>query len=155
MSTMPSSRRDFLWGASAVAATGAVIAAPGGAQAAQVVRNPGDFEPGLPLGPCRLTRVLPVEQGALPFELEDPAGLRFIVEVHRRDAGVAGLRPAGSYDVFLRNGGTGSTPTNETHGLGAMALASLVAAREASGRLIPELATIVERWSSDPPPMFR
>ena len=72
----------------------------------------------------------------------------------------------GNVDIFTRparaqqvgkaqHGGTGTTPTNETHGLGAMALASLVAAREAAGRPIPELATIVERWSSDPPPMFR
>jgi hypothetical protein len=150
MSTMPWSRRDFLWGASAVAATTAVTGARR-AEAAQA----GSFEPGLQLGPCRLVRVLPVEQGALPFELEDPAGCRFIVEVHEHDEGVRGLRRAGSHDVFLRNGGTGATPTNETHGLGAMALASVLAEREASGRPIPQLATIVERWSSDPPPLFR
>jgi hypothetical protein len=98
---------------------------------------------------------MPVDQGALPFELEDPSGRRFVVEVHRRDTSVSGIRPAGSLDVFLRNGGTGTTPTDETHGLAAMALASMLAKREAEGRPIPELATIVERWSSDPPPPFR
>src|SRR5271163_5330276 len=123
MPTMSSSRRDFLAGAGAVAAAAAATATatamPRVAQAAQASSTatgdarPGTFEPGMPLGPCRLVRVLPVEQGALPFELEDPSGGRFIVEVHQRDASVAGLRPAGSHDVFLRNGGSGSTPTNE------------------------------------------
>ena len=155
---MPSSRRDFLRGAGAVAAAATATAMPRAAQAGQAspaAERPGTFEPGMQLGPCRLVKVLPVEQGALPFELEDPSGGRFIVEVHQRDASVAGLRPAGSHDVFLRNGGSGQTPTNETHGLGAMALATLLAEREASGRPIPPLATIVERWSADPPPMFR
>jgi len=153
---MSSSRRDFLRGAGAVAvAATSVPRAAQAAQASSAATRPGTFEPGMPLGPCRLVKVLPVEQGALPFELEDPAGLRFIVEVHQRDASVAGLRPAGSHDVFLRNGGSGTTPTNETHGLGAMALATLLAEREASGRPIPPLATIVERWSADPPPLFR
>jgi hypothetical protein len=162
---MPWSRRDFLWGASAAAAATAMTTssragatAQAGATAAASVPAAGapvDFVPGLPLGPCRLVQILPIERGALPFELEDPAGQRFVVEVHQHAAGVSALRRAGSYDVFLRNGGSGSTPTHETHGLGAMALASLVAAHEAYGKPIPELGTIVERWSSDPPPQFR
>lgn len=153
---MPWSRRNFLRGSSAVAAAAALVTAPRIAKAAGAASSPRrGFEPGAQVGPCRLVRVLPVEQGALPFELEDPSGHRFVVEVHRRDPSVSGIRPAGSLDVFLRNGGTGSTPTDETHGLGAMALASLLAAREAEGRPIPELATIVERWSCDPPPVFK
>lgn len=155
---MPSSRRDFIRAASAVAATTAASGMVRPAQAGQpsaAAPQPGGFEPGMQLGPCRLVKVLPVDNGALPFELEDPSGARFIVEVHERDASVAGLRPAGSHDVFLRNGGSGKTPTHETHGLGAMALATLLAEREAAGRPIPPLATIVERWSADPPPLFR
>jgi hypothetical protein len=154
---MPWSRRKFLWGSSALATAAALVSAPRSAAAASSRRS--SFEPGQAVGPCRLVRVLPVEHGALPFELEDPAGRRFIVEVHRRiadaDPGVHGIRPAGSLDVFLRNGGTGTTPTNETHGLAAMALASHLASREAEGRPVPELSTIVERWSSDPPPVFK
>jgi hypothetical protein len=164
---MPWSRRDFMWGASAVAAATAVTTAPHASGAAATATGgtgtsrvkaagaPVDLVPGLPLGPCRLVQILPVERGALPFELEDPAGRRFVVEVHRHTEGVAALRRAGSCDVFLRNGGSGSTPTNETHGLGAMALASLLAAHEAYGKPLPQLGTIVERWSSDPPPQFR
>jgi hypothetical protein len=151
---MPWSRRDFLQGSSAVAAAAALVSTPSIAKAAGAPAR-SSFEPDQPLGPCRLVRVLPIDQGALPFELEDPSGHRFVVEVHRRDTSVSGIRPAGSLDVFLRNGGSGTTPTDETHGLAAMALASLLAKREAEGRPIPELATIVERWSSDPPPLFR
>jgi hypothetical protein len=153
---MPWSRRKFLWGSSALATAAALVSAP---RIARANERRSSFEPGQPVGPCRLVRVLPVEQGALPFELEDPSGRRFIVEVHRRiadaDAGVRGIRPAGSLDVFLRNGGTGTTPTNETHGLAAMALASHLAKREAEGQPVPELSTIAERWSSDPPPVFK
>ena len=151
---MPWSRRKFLWGSSALATAAALVGPPRIARAAE---QRSSFEPGQAVGPCRLIRVLPVEQGALPFELEDPSGRRFIVEVHRRDTdgGVSGIRPAGSLDVFLRNGGTGTTPTDETHGLAAMALASHLAKREAEGRPVPELSTIAERWSGDPPPLFK
>jgi hypothetical protein len=115
-----------------------------------------ELRPGTQLGSCRLVRVLPVERGALPFELQDPAGKTFVVEVHRRDPSVPGIRPAGEYDVFLRNGGTGRTPTDETHGLAAMALASVLRSQQAAGQPIPgELGTIVERWFKDPPPAFR
>lgn len=156
---MPWSRRKFLWGSSALATAAALVSSPRIARATEASSRRSSFEPGQAVGPCRLVRVLPVEQGALPFELENPSGHRFIVEVHRRipeaDAGVRGIRPAGSLDVFLRNGGTGTTPTNETHGLAAMALASHLARREAEGRPVPELSTIAERWSSDPPPVFK
>ncbi len=154
MPTMPWSRREFLSGASAVATATAVTGTTRRLQAAQAAPT-GRFEAGMPLGPCRLVQVRPVEQGALPFELEDAAGVRFVVEVHEHDEGVQGLRRAGAYDVFLRNGGSGNTPTNEAHGLAAMALAALLMQRQSNGGPIPPLATIVERWSSDPPPQFR
>ena len=165
-------RRDFLWAAGAFAA-GATItvtsksasaSGPESASASASLANAGqsaggagagDFEPGLALGPCRLVAVLPVDQGALPFVLCDPQGRTFVAELHVHDPGVRGIARAGSYEIFLRNGGSGSTPTHEAHGLGAMALATLVAEREASGRPIPQLASIVERWASEPPPLFR
>ncbi len=161
---MPS-RREFLRGTVASAASAAAVAvatttnpATAATESSGPAGSPGDFAPGMALGPCRLVRVLRVDQGALPFVLADAhgsGGTEFVVELHLHDPGVTPLARAGSYDVFLRNGGTGRTPTVEAHGLGAMALASLVAAREAAGRPIPELATIVERWASAPPPTFR
>jgi hypothetical protein len=149
---MPWGRRELLWATGSLAAT--VAAKTARATGAGQV-TVGDLWPGQELGPCRLVHVLPVERGALPFVLADPSGVRFVVELHVHDPSVRSLARAGSYDVFLRNGGTGDTPTDEAHGLGAMALAAVVAAREASGRPIPPLATIVERWASDPPPTFR
>lgn len=106
---------------------------------------------GTPLGPCKLAAVLPVQRGILPVVLEDPRGETFVVEVHRHDPRAPGLARAGSLDVYLRNGGDGATTTDEAHGLGAMALAELLATRERAGRRVPRLASIVERWRHDPP----
>ena len=108
---------------------------------------------GVPVGPCTVSRVLPVENGALPVELVDAWGHAFVVEVHRWDeAAPPAIARAGSLAVYLRNGGTGTTRTNEAHGLGAMALAALLEAREKAGKPVPRLASITERWQHDPPP---
>jgi len=108
---------------------------------------------GVRVGPCTVSRVLPPENGALPVELMDPWGRPFVVEVHRwEQASPPAIARAGSLAVYLRNGGTGTTLTNETHGLGAMALAALLEAREKAGKPVPRLASIVERWQHDPPP---
>jgi len=110
-----------------------------------------DLPAGTPLGPCKLSRVLQVERGSLPVVLEDPRGQTFVVEVHRHDPRAPGVARAGSLDVYLRNGGDGATRTDESHGLGAMALADLLAARERAGRPVPRLSSIVARWRHDPP----
>lgn len=113
---------------------------------------PPELVPGMKLGPCKLTRLLPVERDALPFELQDPSGQLFVVEAHRRDESRPGIARAGSLDVFLVNGGDGSMPTDEARGLGAMALARVLAVRERAGLPVPPVATIVERWNRHPPP---
>jgi hypothetical protein len=108
---------------------------------------------GVRVGPCTVSRVLAVENGALPVELVDASGRSFIVEVHRWDeAAPPGIARTGSLAVYLRNGGTGATRTNEAHGLAAIALAALLEARERAGKPLPRLASIVERWQHDPPP---
>lgn len=144
-------RRSVLWGIGALA-TSVTFATRTAAAAQRALRRVRRLTPGTRLASCRLVRLLPVERGALPFELEDAAGARFVVEAHRHDPAMPGIARAGSVDVFLVNGGTGATPTNEAHGLAAMALAGVLAEQEAAGRPMPELATIVERWASDPPP---
>lgn len=110
-----------------------------------------ELMPGTRLGPCTFVRVQPVEQGGVPVVLRDPHGRDFVVEVHRHDARAPGVARAGSLAVYLRNGGDGATRTEETHGLGAMALASRLEARERAGGCVPRLASIVERWAYDPP----
>lgn len=154
------SRRDLLTAATALAALGttglASAAGPAGVAAApRRARAVPQLVAGLKLGECTLVRLLPIERAALPFELRDPRGHLFVVEAHRHDPRTPGIARAGSLDVFLSNGGTGATPTDETHGLAAMALARVLAARERAGHAVPELATIAERWGHDPPPRAR
>jgi hypothetical protein len=140
------SRRDLLGAAGVVAAVSTVKLA-----GAEVSTDHLALVPGMKLGPCTLARLLPVERDALPFELKDPSGEAFVVEAHVHDPAVPGIARAGSLDVFLVNGGDGKTPTHEARGLGAMALATLLAARERAGAPLPELATIAERWDRHPP----
>ena len=157
------SRRDLLCAAGALAAVtlvrgaGAREAGRPALRARRVAPRPAppappELVPGLKLGPCTLTRLLPVERDALPFELQDPSGHLFVVEAHRRDESRPGVARAGSLDLFLVNGGDGSMPTDEARGLGAMALASVLAVRERAGLPVPQVATIVERWNRHPPP---
>jgi hypothetical protein len=145
-------RRNVLWGLSAAAAAFASRPALAGLRGRRALRNIRRLIPGTRLATCRLVRVMPVERGALPFELEDASGRRFVVEAHRFDPATPGIARAGAADVFLVNGGSGSTPTCEDHGLAAMELAAILTEQQAAGRAMPQLATIVERWASDPPP---
>jgi hypothetical protein len=157
------SRRDLLCAAGALATltfvrVASAKGAPGPAgRTGRFARRaaptrPPELVPGMKLGPCKLTRLLPVERDALPFELQDPSGELFVVEAHRRDESRPGIARAGSLDVYLVNGGDGRTPTDEARGLGAMALARVLAVRERAGLPVPQVATIVERWNRHPPP---
>jgi hypothetical protein len=142
------SRRDVLRNG---AVAGALLAMSRVRTALASAPEVASLPTGTVLGPCKLAAVLPVERGVLPVVLEDPRGKTFVVEVHRHDPRAPGIARAGSLDVFVRNGGNGATTTDESHGLGAMALAELLAERERAGRRIPRLASIVERWRHDPP----
>jgi hypothetical protein len=150
---MATTRREILLGGAALTSLAAANLVR--VSEANAATDPGRLQlrAGIRVGPCTISRVLPVENGALPVELVDPSGRPFLAEVHRWDANAPpGIARAGSLAVYLRNGGTGTTRTNEAHGLGAMALASLLEAREMAGKPMPRLASIVERWQNDPPP---
>jgi len=150
---MATTRREILLGSAALTSLAALNLVR--VSEADAATDPARLQlrAGIRVGPCTVSRVLPVENGALPMELVDASGHPFIVEVHRWDeAAPPGIARAGSLAVYLRNGGTGTTRTKETHGLGAMALASLLEARERAGKQVPRLASIVERWQHDPPP---
>jgi hypothetical protein len=149
---MDLTRREVLLGTTALSSVLAFNLVRVSDAAAAASRRSLHLRPGVCVGPCTVSRVLPVENGALPIELVDPAGERFVVEVHRFDERAPGIARAGSLAVYLRNGGTGATRSDETHGLGAMALASLLEAREQAGKPVPRLASILERWQCDPPP---
>lgn len=151
---MATTRREILLGGAALTSLATInLVRVSDAHASPTDPARLQLRSGVAVGPCTVSRMLPVENGALPVELVDPSGEAFVVEVHRWDASAPpGIARAGSLAVYLRNGGTGATRTNETHGLGAMALASLLEARERTGKPVPRLASIVERWQHDPPP---
>jgi hypothetical protein len=150
---MLSTRRELLWAVVGSIAGGYLVYV---SDAAAATAGPGDmrWRRGVAVGPCKLVRVLSVDvaRGCMPVVLVDPRGRELVVEVHRFDARAQRpLARAGSLAVYLRNGGDGATPSDETHGLGAMALAAMLEAHERAGGALPRLASIGERWRVDPP----
>ncbi len=144
-------RRQALAAAAGVASV--VLARPGAAATgprtspAAAPEPAGDalgLVPGLAVGRCSVVRCGPLRAGSLPVELRDPGGRVFAVDLLRHDAATPGVARARSIGVYLRNGGRGSAATVEEHGLGAMALARLLAKREAAGVKLPRLATLRE-----------
>jgi hypothetical protein len=71
----------------------------------------------------------PIADGALSIVLQDGGGRSFQLDVCARDPAPDAVAPPGRsdrFDVFLANGGDGSTATLEEHGLAAMALADVI-----------------------------
>jgi hypothetical protein len=110
----------------------------------------GDVRAGAELGEYRVAAVYPVHMGAIPVLLEHD-GEQFQIDVLRRDdRGPAPVGQTPSLSLFLANQGNGRRPTNERHGLGALALASALAEREARVKSLPELLTLRERSKKFP-----
>jgi hypothetical protein len=104
-----------------------------------------DLKGGTPIGRCTLVAVGPVVNGGIAVTLRSPRGETFHVDVLGRDPGAPGIARAGSLAVYLENGGAGATATDEDQGLGAMALARVLAQREKAGMRVPVLLTIRQR----------
>jgi hypothetical protein len=108
------------------------------------------FGEGASIGPWKLERFLPVREGAAGILLSDASGGSFQLDICARDAAPGAPRaPAASehFDVFLANGGEGTTPSCEQHGLAAMAVADVIRFNEA--RLAHGgFSTLRERLSS-------
>jgi hypothetical protein len=122
-------------GVGAVGAAGASVLAAGSPSAgsrarADVAALLEPLGPGTELGPWRVERVHPAEEGALSVVLSDANGGRFQLDVCRRDGEARGPARTDLYDVFLANEGDGATRTHESHGLAAMALAEVIRANE-------------------------
>ena len=89
------------------------------------------LSPGMQLGGCTLEEIQAPRMGALPLILSTAEGTRFQIDVMRRAAGgPEGVANTASLALFIHNGGVGHSPTAEAEGLGAMALASFLAARD-------------------------
>jgi hypothetical protein len=72
-------------------------------------------------------------------------GELFQVDVLRRDDGAPAVASSRSLGIYLHNAGRGRAASDEEHGLGAMALAAALDAREAAGARPPALLTLAER----------
>lgn len=112
------------------------------------------LEPGtvLPGTQVRVIAVYPVTLGALPVVLETHAGTRYQVDVLARDpSGPQGVGNTEHFSVYVANRGDGGTSTDETEGLGAMALARVL---EANDNDLPKLMTLRDRESEHPKGTF-
>jgi len=111
----------------------------------------GEIRPGAAVGDCRVVAVHDVTLGAIPVVLETAAGERFQVDVLAR--GGATRTPVAwtrSLEVYVVAGGDGQKATPEQQGLGAMALAAALDAREEAGARVPALLTFERRRERHP-----
>jgi len=96
----------------------------------------------------RVVAVHATRSGGIPVVLETRAGVQFQVDILRRDASATatnGVATTQSLAVAVHNTGNGSVATVEEQGLGAMALAAALSARETAGVPVPQLLTFAER----------
>ena len=120
----------------------APLAQPGPPDAA-VAALFGDRVAGGRIGDCRIERVYGLHQGAIPVVMTCSAGTRFQVDILRRDgSGPSGVGNTDSLSVYIANHGDGHAPTVESQGLAAMALAAVLAERDA---LPPGLLSLSQR----------
>ncbi len=107
---------------------------------------------GLRFGRWRIVSVLPVKLGAVPVILETRRGVRFQVDILRRDRGQGakrGIAETRRYALYLANLGRGMKPTREEHGLGLIWLAALLRSCERR-HAPPALLTLRERLTRHP-----
>lgn len=96
------------------------------------------LQPGSPLGEWTIVAIGSVRAGALSLALKDVNGVRFFVDICKRDDAPGAAQPPARtdlYDLFLSNDGDGATATTESHGLATFALAEIVRSNEHSVRL--------------------
>jgi hypothetical protein len=107
---------------------------------------------GTRFGRWRIAGVLPVKLGAVPVILETRHGVRFQVDILRRDrrpGAKRGIAETRQYALYLANLGRGMKPTREEHGLGLIWLAALLRSCE-SRHATPALLTLRERLLQHP-----
>ena len=88
--------------------------------------------------------------GAVVLRMRAPDGQMYQVDVLRKGS-QPGLRDSRDYSLFLANRGDGSTSTNETQGLGLIALVSWL---DSANPKLPELLTFEERRAAHPGGLF-
>jgi hypothetical protein len=120
---------------------------------AEVLRAVGALRPGTNVHGYKVVAVYGVYMGAIPVILQDKKGDRFQVDVCAKDTqpgapnAVISTR---SLSFFLANGGDGIRPSDESKGLGAIALASYLKNRRTAGFRPSGLLTLRERNATHP-----
>lgn len=140
--------------AGAAVGAGAIVQRRKADEAQPATIEMASLEPGtvLPGTKVRVIAVYPVTLGALPVVLETHAGNRYQVDVLARDpSGPQGVGNTEHFSVYVANSGDGGTSTDETEGLGAMALARVL---EASEHDLPSLMTLRDRETEHPEGTF-
>jgi len=105
----------------------------------------GELKAGGRIAQWTLVSVGGIEAGAIAVEMATAQGERFVVELLRRDPALPGVAETAQVGLYLRNFGAGRRRSVEEHGLGAMALAQALAAREAAGAPVPPLVRLRDR----------
>lgn len=110
---------------------------------------------GSAIGRWTVVAVHPVHCGAVPVVLATADGHRYQVELLARDpSGPEGVANTDALSLFVANQGDGRTATDEEQGLGAMALAEHLRAREVAGWAAPSLLTLAQRSAQYPDGAF-
>lgn len=105
----------------------------------------GGLNAGSKVGQWTIVAIHSVHLGAIPVILAAADGTKFQVDVFRRDTSAKaakGVAETAKLAFFVSNKGSGSTRTDETQGLGAMALAAAI---QKSGSAPANLLTLRER----------
>ena len=114
----------------------------------------GGLRGGTRLGPYVVEAVHGLLLGAIPVVLRGADQERFQLDVLRRGT-TSGVGNSAGLSVFLVNKGNGSQRSVNDHGLAAVALAALLAKREAAGAEAPAaLLTLEQRAAQHPRGIF-
>lgn len=93
-------------------------------------------------------------QGSFAVVMATETGDRFQVDVLGRDESAPGVSNTAHFSVYLSNQGNGATPSHEEHGLGAMALGTVLARLENEHEVPSGLLTLAQRTSRFPRASF-
>jgi len=139
---------------SALGAAGEPVTGPTRAQGSPLGRERfATLQVGDRVGRWTIVAIYPQLMGAVPFVLETGDGVRFQIDVLRRDdraTAPRGVCNTETLSLFLANRGNGSTATDEEQGLGAMALGDRLHDLDTGVAGAPGLLTYEERRERHP-----
>lgn len=104
----------------------------------------------LDVGKWSIERVHAPRLGAVAVVMRTPEGKPFQVDLLRRDDSIPAVATTKHFSLFIANGSSGSSSTDEYEARGAMVLAHHLRSRELSGVPLPELMSFAERADRHP-----